>query len=925
MKSKILDYVDFQRANTLLEGFNQSTGFVTAIMDLDGNTLSKSGWRQICTEYHRKNSQTAANCIISDTVLANKMLLGEKFHFYKCHNGLVDVAIPIVIRGEHIANLFTGQFFFEEPDISFFKNQAKRYGFDEKSYLKALREVPVVSKEKVEVAMNFLKDITQMIIEMTAEKMDQLELTETLKESETALFESQVQLKQTVDDLLESQRLAHLGTWRLNLETDQVIWSEELYKMYGFDPTIPPPAYTEHMKIFTPKSWEKLSASLEQTRTTGISYELELEMAIRGKSRGWMWMRGEAVKDSTGKIIELRGAAQDISERKRAEESLADSKAFLQAAFDNSQAGIAIADAPDGKLRYVNKAGLMIRNKSEAELINNVDIHQYVSSWNILHLDGTPFKDDEVPLAKVVLYGETSSEEFIVRRDNSEDRIVLANAAPIKDNDNNIKAGIVVFLDITEKKRLDEKLVESELTYKALFDYSGVGIAYYSTDGHVISYNQKAAENMGGASIDFVGKSIFDLFPKENAEFYLDRISKCAASNEPQNYDDFVQLPSGDQWFFSTYTRILDVNGFVKGVQIISHDITELKEKEKKITYLSYHDQLTGLYNRRFFEEELLRLDTSRNLPLTIAMGDVNGLKLVNDSFGHKMGDQLLICVAEILKKACRKDDIIARVGGDEFSIIFPKTDEADTDMIIQRINKLISQEKIGPLDFSIAFSSETKNDDESIDSIIKIAEDRMYRKKLTDSSSLRNRTIRLIMNTLFEKNNRELKHSERVSSLCADIATAMGFEKDEINHIRSAGLMHDIGKIGIDEKVLNSETKLSDDEWKEVKKHSEIGFRILSSAPDFSDIAQDVFSHHERWDGSGYPRGIKGESISVYARVITIADAFDAMISERPYRSGNKAMSIEDAINEIKKNAGSQFDPTIAKIFVEKVLNVKW
>lgn len=925
MRLKILDYIDFERANTLLEGFSKSTGFLTAILDLEGNVLSKSKWRRTCTDFHRKNSETSLNCMESDTILANQMLQGEEYHFYKCHNGLVDVAIPIIIRGEHIANLFTGQFFFDEPDIAFFKNQAILHGFDETSYLSALGEVPVVSKEKVEVAMGFLKDLIQMIIEMTVDKLDQLELTTKIKARETSLLKNQIQLKQTVEDLLVSQRLSHLGTWRLNLETDQVDWSDELYKMYGFDSTLPPPLYTEQIKLFTKESWDKVTSSIELTRTTGIPYELELEMVNQGRPSGWMWVWGEAVKDSSGRITGLRGAAQDISDRKRVEESLADSQAFLQAAFDNSQAGIIIADAPDGKLRYVNKASLMIRDKSEDEIVKNIDIDKYVSSWNLFHLEGTPYKTEEVPLARAVLYGETTIEELIIRRDNSEDRVVLANAAPIKDARNNIKAGIVVMLDVTEKKHIDEKLIESELNYKALFDYSGVGIAYHTTDGHVISYNKKAAENMGGSSADFEGKSIFDLFPKEIAELYLNRITICASSNESQYYDDFVQLPTGDFWFYSTYTRILDAKGFVKGVQIVSNDISELKEKEKEIIYLSYHDQLTGLYNRRFFDEELLRLDTSRNLPLTIGMGDVNGLKLVNDSFGHKTGDQLLICVANVLRKACRQDDIIARVGGDEFSIIFPKTNKVDADLIMQRIIRLISQEKVGPLEFSIAFSFETKTSDESIDSIIKKAEDHMYRNKLNDISSLRNSTIRLIMNTLFEKNSRELNHSERVSNICVDIASALGFEKNEINHVRSAGLMHDIGKIGIDELVLNSETKLSDIEWKEVKKHSEIGFRILSSAPDFLEIAEDVFSHHERWDGKGYPRGINGEAISIYARIITIADAFDAMISVRPYRKGVKSLSVEDAINEIKKNAGTQFDPAIARTFVEKVLKVTW
>ena len=247
MKSRILDYFDFERSNILLEGFNKATGFATAIVDLDGNILSKSGWRQICTDFHRKNPETASNCNISDTALANKIKNDEKYHFYKCINGLVDVGFPIVIRGEHIANLFSGQFFFEEPDISLFKKQAKTFRFEEQTYLEALGKVPVVSKEKVDVAMNFLLSITQMIIEMTAEKLDHIDLIEAIKESEAALQESQVQLKHNMNDLLESQRIAHLGTWRLNLATNQVVWSEELYKMYGFDPTLPPPPYSEHM------------------------------------------------------------------------------------------------------------------------------------------------------------------------------------------------------------------------------------------------------------------------------------------------------------------------------------------------------------------------------------------------------------------------------------------------------------------------------------------------------------------------------------------------------------------------------------------------------------------------------------------------------------------------------------------------------
>ncbi|MBK7712410.1 MAG: PocR ligand-binding domain-containing protein [Bacteroidales bacterium] len=184
MKAKKLDYIDFEEVNTLLEGFNKTTGFVTAILDLEGNVLSKSGWRQICTEFHRINPDSSKNCSISDTVLANKLGKNEKYHFYECLNGMVDVAVPIVINGEHIANLFSGQFFFDKPDLEFFKKQAKKYGFNEKKYLKALQLVPVVSREKVKAAMDFLLNMTQLISEITLKKLEQSQLNEALRKSE---------------------------------------------------------------------------------------------------------------------------------------------------------------------------------------------------------------------------------------------------------------------------------------------------------------------------------------------------------------------------------------------------------------------------------------------------------------------------------------------------------------------------------------------------------------------------------------------------------------------------------------------------------------------------------------------------------------------------------------------------------------------
>jgi ligand-binding sensor protein len=206
MKVMMQNLIDFEKVDTLLEGFNKTTGFVTAILDLDGKVLSKSGWRTICTEFHRINPATCEKCLTSDTLLANKMNKGENYHSYKCLNGLVDVAVPIVINGEHIGNLFSGQFFFEEPDREFFRKHAQTYGFDEKEYMKALEEVPIVSREKVKMTMDFLLNMTQLISEVSYQKIEQLQLNETLRISEE-------RSRSTLDQMLEGCQILGFD-WR---------------------------------------------------------------------------------------------------------------------------------------------------------------------------------------------------------------------------------------------------------------------------------------------------------------------------------------------------------------------------------------------------------------------------------------------------------------------------------------------------------------------------------------------------------------------------------------------------------------------------------------------------------------------------------------------------------------------------------------
>jgi len=355
---------------------------------------------------------------------------------------------------------------------------------------------------------------------------------------------------------------------------------------------------------------------------------------------------------------------------------------------------------------------------------------------------------------------------------------------------------------------------------------------------------------------------------------------------------------------------------------MLEEEIYERTKREQEISYLSYHDKLTGLYNRRFYEVELKRLDTERNLPISIIMADVNGLKFLNDTFGHNKGDELLQKAAVAIQKACRADDIVARWGGDEFLLLLPRTNTDEAEEMVKRIKNLYSNEQVNAICVSISFGWATKKkEDEDILKVLKTAEDYMYKHKTLENEGMMRDTISAIINTLHEKNPREEQHSKRVSEICQSIGIAIGFSEIEVSMLKIVGLLHDIGKIAIQEGILNKPGKLTDLERDEIERHPDIGYRILNSSHNMLEIADCILAHHERWDGTGYPKGLKGEDIPRVARIIALADAYDAMTSERSYRS---ALPEAIVIEELKKNAGLQFDPELTRVFIERVLDKK-
>jgi len=334
---------------------------------------------------------------------------------------------------------------------------------------------------------------------------------------------------------------------------------------------------------------------------------------------------------------------------------------------------------------------------------------------------------------------------------------------------------------------------------------------------------------------------------------------------------------------------------------------------EETIRHLSYFDQLTGLFNRNYLEVELKRLNSARQMPLAVIMADINGLKLVNDTYGHERGDQLLKAAAAILKNSCREEDIIARWGGDEFIILLPGTGETEAAEICKRISLNCSKSILRNLPVSIAIGSAVHHD-HKLDTIklLKTAEDIMYKQKLTESRSMKSAVLNTLLKTLAEKSFENEAHTRRMQTVAQKIGRAIKLPDSELSRLNLLITLHDIGKINIPEEILVKKDPLTGLEWEMIKMHPEIGFRIARATEDFAHVADDILSHHERWDGSGYPRGLKKNDIPLLARITAIADAYEVMRYGRPYK---KAMDINEIKAEFKNCSGIHFDPELIEI----------
>jgi diguanylate cyclase (GGDEF)-like protein len=455
------------------------------------------------------------------------------------------------------------------------------------------------------------------------------------------------------------------------------------------------------------------------------------------------------------------------------------------------------------------------------------------------------------------------------------------------------------------------------LKFKPIYNKDGNFIDYvltYASDSFTEAVNISPKMILGKkfseilVDMDILGFKEFysNIIPKSKIkhELYVEELRRWYLINS------FTDMSDYENELIIYYVDITDIK-YEQSIFTIDNNVYYLKDRE----ILLYKDKLTGLYNKTFFEEELSRLDTNRQLPISLIMGDINGLKLINDAFGHNMGDSVLKKAAEIMINSFRDEDIISRVGGDEFLILLPMTMEKTALEIVDRIKRKLENNPLEYIKINISFGTATKTSiDEDINKVYKKAEDRMYFNKLKESREAKLSMIEFLKKRL-EKITYETKsHYDRLKELTMMMAEALELSEQEKEELRLLSEFHDIGKIGVPKDILQKESRLNSEEWEDVKRHSEIGYYIAKEIKDASSIDELILTHHERWDGKGYPGLLQNDEIPLSARIFALADAYDMMVNDRPFQT---RMTKNAALKEIKEQSGKQFDPELAEVFI--------
>ena len=460
---------------------------------------------------------------------------------------------------------------------------------------------------------------------------------------------------------------------------------------------------------------------------------------------------------------------------------------------------------------------------------------------------------------------------------------------------------------------------ESEERFKGAFEGAPIGMVLFSFDdetpNEVLQVNRAMCEITGRTREDLRAHAFRNVVHPEDATAGAEAIRGLARGEEDHTQFDmrYIHVDGRTVWVSVSVSLIRDESGEPGYAIAQVQDITARRRAAEELTHQAMHDPLTGLANRRSLVADLERgiAEATSSRPLLLALFDLDGFKTYNDTFGHPAGDALLTRLARSLESALDDCSTAYRVGGDEFCVLSTAEDphglpRLAAEALAEQGEGFTVTASYGSVLLPVEASTATE--------ALREADRRMYARKSSDSrSSAGRQSADVLLRILSERSPALGVHLDEVTALCDAVAERLGMPDADRSPLLQAASLHDVGKAAIPDEILNKPGPLNDEEWTFMRRHTLIGERILSAAPALSRAAKLVRWSHERFDGEGYPDRLTGRAIPLASRIIAVCDAYDAMVSERPYKPPAEPAA---ARAELRRCAGQQFDPEVVEVF---------